>query len=187
MKSIFAGLFILVFTFVALNCREVKGIEMPDNLKSGSDNLTLNGAGVIKKMFFKVYVIGLYLDKVSKDENVLLNQDKPYIIRMHFVRDGISADKIIEAWNTGFGKATGGKTDNIKNEIKQFNAFFEGNEIKENYIFQFDYKPGAGVRVYINGKMKGTIGGFNFRKALLGIWLGADPRDSGVKDDMLGK
>jgi hypothetical protein len=160
---------------------------MPDNLKSGSDNLTLNGAGVIKKMFFKVYVIGLYLDKVSKDENVLLNQDKPYIIRMHFVRDGISADKIIEAWNTGFGKATGGKTDNIKNEIKQFNAFFEGNEIKENYIFQFDYKPGAGVRVYINGKMKGTIGGFNFRKALLGIWLGADPRDSGVKDDMLGK
>ncbi|MFA6570770.1 MAG: chalcone isomerase family protein [Bacteroidota bacterium] len=187
MKNFIIFLIFLLFTFSSLESREIKGIDMPDALKSGNENLVLNGAGVIKKLLFKVYIIGLYVQQKTSDENELLNQDKSYIIRLHFVRNGVTSDKIIDAWNTGFSKATGAKTDNIKNEIKQFNSWFDKDEVNENDIFQFDYKSGTGVRVYINGKLKGTIGGFAFRKALLGIWLGSNPRDEGVKEDLLGK
>ena len=177
---------VIAITISSLFSREIKGINVPENLKMGNENLVLNGAGVIKKFLFKVYIIGLYLDKKNQDENQLLNQDKSYILRLHFVRNGISAEKIVESWNTGFGKATGGKTDPIKNEISQFNSFFNF-EVNENDIFQFEYKPGSGTKVIINNKQKGIIGGFAFRKALLGIWLGKDPRDEGVKEKLLGK
>ena len=187
MKRTLITLLLSLILVCSLDCKEIKGINMPDNLKSDNNKLVLNGAGVIKKFLFKVYIIGLYVDKKTSDESVLLNQDKPYIIRMHFVRNGISADKIIDAWNTGFSKATDNNTNSIKNEIKQFNAYFEKNEINENDILQFDYKPGTGVRVYVNGKLKGTVAGFNFRKALLAIWIGKDPRDDDVKEDLLGK
>ncbi len=166
--------------------KNIGGAEMPDKLMLESTNLTLNGGGVIKKFFLKVYAIGLYLENKSGDANSILNSDKPYIIRMHFLRGGITSDKINDSWKEGFGKATGNNTASIQNEINKFIAIFNF-EIQDNNIFQFEYKPGAGTKVFVNNSLKGTISGFAFKKALLGIWLGAKPRDEDVKEAMLGK
>ena len=182
-------IFVLIFVLIsstAASAKEIAGINMPDNLKLDNKTLVLNGTGVIKKFLFKVYAIGLYLEKKSSDENELLNQDKPYIIRLHFVRDDIPAENIIEAWNAGFEKSTDKKITPIKKEIEQFNSYFT-ETIRENNVFQFEYIPGTGTRVLINNQLKGTIPGWQFKKALLSIWIGKNPRDSGVKDDLLDK
>lgn len=187
MKKMLIGLLVLLFVFSVATSKEVGGINMPDNLKSGNENLVLNGAGVVKKFLFKVYAIGLYLDKKNNNAGSILSQEKNMTIRMHFLRGGISDDKIIDGWNTGFKKATGGKLDPIKNEITTFNGWFKGMEVAENGSFVFEYIPSEGTKVYINGKLKGTIKGSAFKKALFGIWIGNDPRDEGVKESMLGK
>ncbi|MCX6155540.1 MAG: chalcone isomerase family protein [Candidatus Kapabacteria bacterium] len=184
MKKYFTILLFLCFSFAA--GKNIGGITLPETLKSDGQNLSLNGCGIITKFFLKVYAIGIYLEAKSGDENAILNADKPYTIRMHFLRSGISADKINDAWKEGFEKATGGNTGQIQKEIAQFKSYFNF-EINENMIFQFEYKPGVGTKIYINDKLNGVIPGFAFKRALIGIWIGSDPRDKGVKKELLGK
>jgi hypothetical protein len=187
MKKLIFWAFILIISFNSLSSREISGITMPETLKMDNQTLVLNGCGVIKKFLFKVYAIGLYLESKTSDWNKLLYEDKPFVIRLHFLRNGISDEQIIDAWNTGFNKNTDVKASTIQNEINSFNALFKGFTVNENNIFQFDYMPGVGTRVYINGQLKGNIGGYYFKRALIGIWIGKEPRDDGVKDKLLGK
>jgi hypothetical protein len=186
MKQLIITIAIMALILSTANSREISKVDIAESMKSGDKNLVLNGAGTIKKLFFKVYVIALYTYAKTNDANLLLNKDKPYVIYMHFVRNEVGADKIIEAWNEGFGKSTGGKTDKIKSEIETFNSWFKGIDMNEGSTYKFEYIPGTGVKVFINNTYKGTVAGFAFRRALLGIWLGDKPRDSGVKDDLLG-
>jgi len=74
-----------------------------------------------------------------------LKNDVPFIIYMHFKRDGISGEKIIEAWNEGFEKSTNQKTNPIRKEISKFNKMFEGMEMNENDKYRFEYIPNAGT------------------------------------------
>jgi predicted transcriptional regulator YdeE len=186
MKRLIIMLVVLAFALSQLSAYEEGGITLPATKKLGDKTLVYNGAGTIKKFFFKIYVIALYVEKKTSDANYLLNKDVPYIIYMHFRHNGISDEKIIDAWNEGFKKATNGKTDKIKQQIAQFDGYFKGIETNEDDTYRFEYMPGVGTKVYINNKYKGTVKGFNFKRALLGIWLGNDPRDDDVKEEMLG-
>jgi hypothetical protein len=47
--------------------------------------------------------------------------------------------------------------------------------------------PDEGVVVYKNGSKKGSIDGYDFKRALFGIWLGDKPADDDLKAGMLGK
>ena len=47
--------------------------------------------------------------------------------------------------------------------------------------------PNEGVVVYKNGAKKGTIEGYDFKRALFGIWLCDKPADADLKSAMLGK
>lgn len=166
--------------------KEIAGAKLPDSMAAGKDTLLLNGAGLRKKFrFVKVYAGGLYLIQRSSDPERIIQADEPMAVRMHFVYD-VPSEKLIAAWNEGFDKATGGNTLPIKEEIEKFNDFFT-EEAKKNDIYDIIYTPDQGVRVYMKGTLKGTVNGFDFKKALFGIWLGNEPADPGLKDGMLGK
>jgi hypothetical protein len=53
-------------------------------------------------------------------------------------------------------------------------------------VLLYDFIPGTGTRVTINGEEKGVIEGADFYAALLDIWLGDEPADDDLKDAMLG-
>ena len=186
MKNIFILLLIIALASTIMISKDTGGKNLPDNIKIENNNLVLNGAGVIKKFFFKIYAIGLYLPEKSNDPKKILKADKAMSLKMHFIRNDIDVAKILEGWDEGFKKSTGNNISAIKNEINTFKSCFKNN-IKEDDTFQYDYIPGTGTRIYINNQLKATITGMNFKAALFGIWLGEDPRDDGVKDKLLGK
>lgn len=186
MKSFAVLIITLLFVLTNLQAYEESGIKLPASKKLGDKTLVYNGAGTVTKFFFKIYVIALYVEKKTNDANYLLNKDVPYIIYMHFKHNNISDEKIIDAWNEGFEKATNNKTSKIKKEIAQFDSYFKGIVTNEGDTYRFEYLPGKGTKVYINNKLKGNVPGFSFKRALLGIWLGNDPRDDDVKEEMLG-
>ena len=186
MKNLTMLLLILILATFYMTSKEVGGKNLSDNLKIENNSLFLNGAGVIKKFFFKIYAIGLYLPSKSNDSKNILKTDKAMSLKLHFIRNDIDVSKIQESWDEGFKKSTGGNTAGLNNEIKQFKSCFTNN-IKEDDTFQFDYLPGSGTKIYVNKQLKATITGVNFKSALFGIWLGDDPRDDGVKDKLLGK
>ena len=49
----------------------------------------------------------------------------------------------------------------------------------------FDYRPGQGTQVSINGRSQGSIQGADFGSALIAIWLGEPPNPE-IKSGLLG-
>lgn len=164
--------------------KDIGGVSLPDALTAGKNQLILNGAGLRKKLIIKVYAGGLYLMQKSSDARKIISADEAMAIRMHFIYDGVSSDKLTAAWNEGF--ANTGKIDSIKNEIQAFNSFFS-EEAKKGDIYDIVYVPEQGLSVYVKGKLKGTIKGLEFKKAVFGIWLGDKPADKSLKEGMLGE
>lgn len=164
---------------------DIGGVNLPDSLMAGTDKLTLNGAGLRKKFVIKVYAGGLYLLQKSNDAAKIISADEPMTIRLHFIHDSVSADKLISAWNDGFANA-GGNTAQLKAKIDRFNAFFK-QDAKKGDVYDLMYIPGQGVSVSMNTKTVGTVEGLEFKKALFGIWLSESPADKDLKNGMLGK
>jgi len=181
------------FLFIALvvssaTALEIGGVNLPETMAVDGIKLVLNGAGLRTKTFLriKVYAGGLYLQQKASEPVAIMNADAPMAIRMRFIYDGVSPDKLIDSWNDGFEAATDGKLAPLQSEIDAFNSFFT-EEAKEGDVYDLVYIPGRGVEVHIKGKLKGTIEGLAFKQALFGIWLGDDPADDDLKEAMLGK
>lgn len=181
---------LLLFSFVlmapAAVATEIGGVSLPETLVAGSQDLALNGAGLRTKFFVKVYAGGLYLKEKMADAGRIIAADEPMAIRMHFIHDGVSSQKLIDAWNEGFANATEGDTASIKPQIDEFNGYFS-EEAKTGDVYDIIYTPGQGVRVYAKGQLKGLIKGLPFKKAVFAIWLGEKPADKSLKKGMLGK
>jgi hypothetical protein len=184
-KIIAATLFILTIATTA-PAKEIGGVNLPDTLPAGKEQLILNGAGLRTKIFIKVYAGGLYLRKKDSDAPKIINADEPMAIRLHFIYDGVSHEQLIEAWNEGFAGATGGNPAPLKESIDKFNSFFTEQARKGN-IYDIIYTPGEGVTVIMKGKPMGTIKGLDFKKTLFAIWLGEKPADNSLKQGMLGR
>ena len=176
---------VVVLLSPAAVAMEIGGVVLPDTLVAGSQDLVLNGAGLRTKLFVKVYAGGLYLRQKSGDAASIVAADEPMAIRMHFIHDGVSSQKLIETWNEGFANATGGATAPLQSEIDQFNGFFS-QEAKAGDVYDIIYTPEQGVRVYAKGQLKGLIQGLPFKQAVFAIWLGEKPADKSLKAGMLG-
>lgn len=185
MKRTIAAIIILFLFVSPLYAYEIGGAKLPGTMKVGEEELILNGAGLRKKFFIKVYAGALYLKQKSADAMKIIAADEPMVIKMHFIYDGVSKEKLIDAWNEGFGNALNGNTAPLQKEIDMFNSFFK-TEAKTNDVYDVVYHPEEGTTVFVKGQKMGTIEGFQFKKAVFAIWLGKVPADSGLKEGMLG-
>lgn len=165
---------------------EIGGADLPDTMSVEGRDLVLNGAGLRKKFFVKVYAMGLYIPQKTQDAPKIIKADEPMAARMHFIYDKVSAKDLVEAWQEGFENSTGGALDPVRERVETFIAYFAGDP-EENDVYEFVYAPGDGVRTFFNGRLAGTIQGLDFKQALFGIWLGDKPADSSLKKGMLGQ
>ena len=185
-KTIYAFIAFLIVGISAVNAQhEVGSATLPNTVTFDGQELIYNGAGVRKKAWFKLYSGGLYLKQKSSNAYDIRTADETMAIKLHITSGMISSKKMINAVDEGFEKSTKGKTDAIASEIETFKGFFS-DEINDGDIFDIAYVKGKGVMVYKNGKQKGMIPGFEFKKALFGIWLGTKPADKKLKSGMLG-
>jgi hypothetical protein len=185
---IFAEVFAVIFFLVTgvAHGMEVGGVPLPDSLAAGNTKLILNGAGLRKKFFIKVYAAGLYLTQKKSDAAAVIQADNPMAIRMHFIYDGVTPKQLVETFHEGFAAATGGNTAGIQDEIRAFDKFFTKNAQKGDR-YDFIYLPETGVVFFANEDRVGTIPGLDFKKALFGVWLGEKPADTGLKNALMGK
>jgi hypothetical protein len=187
MKLVLATIISLVMAFPTQAQVTINGVTLPATMKAGDASVSLNGGGIRKKVFFKLYVGGLYLSEKSSDAAAIVNADKAMAVKLQITSSMISSDNMSEAILEGFETSTGGKTEPLKAKIAAFVNTFKKDEIVEGNVFDIVYVPGKGVESYKNGKLQGTIEGMDFKKALFGIWLGSKPADDDLKTAMLGK
>jgi long-chain acyl-CoA synthetase len=171
----------------ALQGAEIEGVKLPDTVQLAGSELTLNGAGVRTRVFFKVYVGALYLPKKAATPDAVLGETGAKRVAMHMLRD-LEAEQLLSAFNDGLKKNHApGELAKLEPQVKQLDAIFAAvKAVKKGDAVLLDYLPGAGTRVTVRGEDKGTIAGEAFNRALLRIWLGEQPADASLKKAMLG-
>lgn len=187
MKILFTSMIALLMVLPSQAQVTINGVTLPATMKAGDESIALNGGGIRKKLFFKLYVGGLYLAKKSSDANAIINADEAMAVKLQITSGMISSENMSEAILEGFENSTNGNTAPLKSKIAEFVNTFKKSEIVEGNVFDIIYVPGVGVQSYKNGKLEGTIEGMDFKKALFGIWLSGKPADEDLKEAMLAK
>ncbi len=163
--------------------KEVAGVKFPDFYQWKNHKLYLNGAGLREKWWIDLYVAGFYVEKRSQDAKELIEKDQAALMRIVIVSSLVTTDRMKEAIQEGFEKSTKfypTSKEKIQHFIKLFNT-----ELKKGDVVELLYLPKEGTYVYINRKYKGHLKGEDFKKALWAIWLGPDPVDDDLKNELL--
>ncbi|MCR4030807.1 MULTISPECIES: chalcone isomerase family protein [Flavobacterium] len=166
---------------------DVNGVTVPRKIEFQGKTLQLNGAGGRSKMWLEVYVQALYLSQLTQDPQFIIDSDTEMAIRIEITSSMVSSNKLTKAMNTGFEKSAGANLQELRPRIEQLKSFLS-DVITEKDVFILAYNPlDQNVYVSKNEVLKGKIAGFDFKKALFGIWLSDKPVDETLKKHLLGQ
>ena len=179
----FRVLFMFLIAFPCL-AAEVAGIKIPDE----DQKLILNGAGLRKRAFFQVYVIGLYLPEKKAVAADAIGAPGAKRVAIHMLRDvGAEqfSDAILDCMKDNHSEAD---MKALEPRAKQLAAnLAEMKEAKKGMRITLDWLPGKGTQATVEGKPAGApIAGEDFYRGLLRIWLGEKPVQDDLKKALLG-
>ncbi len=181
MSKLFLVLF-FILTSSALNAKELKGVQMPDEVQVNGTTLKLNGLGLRKAMsIFDVYVAGLYVVEPSKDAVSIINSNTPKRLVMRFKRF-VEKSKLKDAWKEGFEK-NADKDYSFSSDLLKLNDQMSHVQEKDEITYTF-FSDHADIAV--KDKPVFTIAGANFSKTLLKVFVNRPP-DEDLKKGLLGQ
>ncbi len=179
---------LLVSMSVVASAKEVAGIKLDERTELGTSELVLNGAGLRKKVFFKVYVAGLYLTEKRKSPAEVFALAGPK--RVSTLMRSLPARKLVDGLKDGIRDNSSPQEQHaLKGRVEELAenllALHQG---KEGDVITFDWLTDAGTLVVLNGEVKGNaIPGDDVYRALLKVWLGDRPTSAGLKKALLGQ
>jgi hypothetical protein len=162
---------------------ELAGVKMPDTETVDGKVLKLNGLGLRKKMMFKVYVAGLYVETPSKDAAALISSNQIKSMRLHMTRD-LKGSKVSGAIAEGFELNSKAAIPKLQARLDQLAKMIP--DLKEGEELALSWIPDKGTEVAVRGTSVGTIEGRDFADALFSVWLGPDPVQEDLKKALLG-
>lgn len=165
---------------------EFKGVKIPSEINTNEVNLALKGAGVRTFLWMNMYVGGIYLEESQNITQQLIEKDEDMALRLQIMSSLVSNKRIIESLEEGFAKGAENGLESLQSRIDQLVGFFD-KEIKPGDSIELIYKKSSQsfTYVYNNGNLLGKIEGFDFKKALFGIWISDDPADEKMKQQLL--
>jgi chalcone isomerase-like protein len=176
-------LFLMLFVASPVFAGTLAGVTMPDTAQVNGKSLVLNGMGVRKKLFIKVYVAGLYLPAKETSSDKILAGDTERRMVMDFLME-VEKRKICNAWQDGLQNNSPDKAAALKGSFDTLCTYMEDMEGGHN--MSITYVPGQGTSVSVNGKVKGTIPGKDFADAMFACWIGYRPPNPDLKTGLLG-
>ena len=162
----------LLVTTLTVEAANVGGVNLSDTATAGGQTLVLNGGGVRKKLFIKVYAAGLYLPSKQTSPERILAADTARQMVMHFVFD-VEKEKIAEAWQEGLVANTPNTTPAVKQAFTTLSSWME--DMKKGERIVLTYVPGAGTTVEVKGRVKGVLPDKAVADAILATWIGPKP------------
>lgn len=163
---------------------EFAGVTVPDQITIDGTTLHLNGMGVRKKLWIKVYVGALYLEHPNHSANQILQDEGAKRMEMHFLTNKATKKRMDSAWDEGFEENNPETYGALKERVEQLKGFF--GDMKDGDVIAFTITPAGETKVELNGELKGTIPGKDFATALLRVWLGPEPPSEDLKKGLLG-
>ena len=170
-RTLLAGLALCLLA-APTSAGELAGVTLPDTATVGEQQLVLNGLGLRKKLFIKIYVGGLYLPAKEANADKILANDAPSRMVMSFLYS-VSASQMCDAWNEGLEMNTPNAAADVAAAFKTLCTYME--DIPKGNQLVLSYAPATGTTVEVNGKSKGTLPGKATSDAIVRTWIGPDP------------
>lgn len=185
-KAISAALFAVMAFSTLAHATEVAGIKVDEKIHANGQDLTLNGAGLRSIAFFKVYVASLYLPAKSNSAPQILDSMTTARMNLRIMRD-IEADTLYGALKEGFNaNVPESEMSAMQPRLQQFAAIMRKvGSSHPGDVITIDFHA-DNVTLAMNGNNLGTLAAPRFGRALLSIWLGEHPVESGLKKALLG-
>lgn len=162
--------------------KALEGQRFAETHNADGSLLRLHRTALLKvKVFFKVYVAGLYLAE-SRDAGRVLD-DVPKRLEIVYLRD-IPKDVLIRAAEDHFlSNLTPDQRSALRDRVDFINALYA--DVKAGDRYALSYRPGVGCELSLNGKTLGVIPGADFAAAYFGIWLGPGCARPDFRDALL--
>ena len=171
---------------VVADPRRVESAVFEQQQAVAGQTLQLNGAGVRKKLFIKVYAAALYTPKPIRQVAQVWDSPGPKRLKVVALRE-IDASSLGKAMSQTM-------SDNLPKErmgpcipglIKLGDVFSEKKRMAAGESFTLDEVPGQGTVVGINDQPAAVIEGSAFFGCLMYNYFGERPADAALKQALL--
>ena len=163
--------------------REISGVTMPDAVDVAGEKLRLNGMGVRHEMiFFRGYVIALYLEKPTTDAQIVIHADEAKRVVITMLRN-VSREMFVQAIDSGIMRNSGAEMPALRARLDLLEHAVP--DLKKGDVVDLTWVPGVGTLVRGQGRNM-TIPGKDFGDALFAVWLGPKPVEAPLKRELLG-
>ena len=162
---------------------EIEGVRFAAEVRTGDVTMRLSCVGLLRyRVFIKAYVAALYLGDGPVEGNVLA--DVPKRLELSYFwsiagKDFARAGDELLARNVDVTTLQA-----LRSRVDRLNGWYR--DVKPGDRYSLTYVPGVGTELALNGERLGVIDGADFAAAYFGIWLGDDPIDTRLRDQLLG-
>jgi hypothetical protein len=142
---------------------EVLGVTFPGEKVVAGKTLTLNGVAYRKALgIVKVYAVGLYLEKPSKDPQEVIESEQVKHLLTHYLTNKATAQKIQEGFMEVITECNPPELMAANRaDLEKYAAWLDKDMAPGLTSFS-TYVPGKGLTLTYQGKERGTISGSTF-------------------------
>jgi hypothetical protein len=152
--------------------REVGGVKMPDTLELEGRRLALAHMALKEKLFFDVYVWGLYMEQIPRAESEAIAANHLKRLHFRFLRK-VRREQLVDAMRHGLSRNPALNSGPMQQQLETLLQSLKDVSKGDNLVIT--YLPNSGLQV--SGEASGgvLIPGKGFADALFTAWLHTNP------------
>jgi hypothetical protein len=174
-------------TVMASDAVEVLGVKFPKEKVVEGKTLTLNGVAYRKALgFIKVYAVGFYLERPSRDAAEVIASEQVKQLSFHYLTHKATARKLSEGFLEAFKKAN--PADKVARNIadaERYASWYD-KDMAPGLTAETTYVPGKGLTLVYQGETRGTIANPEFVNMYY-VYNFGDKANAKIRDGLLGK
>jgi len=152
--------------------RAVGGVRLPDAISLQGRKLALDHIELKKKLFFEIYVWGLYLEHTPGSTQEAISFQGPKQLQLHF-RRSINRDQLVEAFRNFLAHSAAMRTPEMRRCAEQLVQSLRA--VRKGDTLLITYLPEQGLLISGEGSQGAVIPGKDFADVLFSAWLEENP------------
>jgi Chalcone isomerase-like len=150
----------------------IAGVRMPDAISVQGKELMLDHMALKKKLFFEIYVWGLYLEQKPDSTQQAIDFQGPKQLQLTF-RRSIKREQLADAFRAFLSNSRVMRSAEMKRQSEQLIQSLKG--VRKGDSLLITYVPDQGLLISGEGSRGATIPGKAFADALFDAWLSENP------------
>ncbi|QRK13744.1 chalcone isomerase family protein [Archangium violaceum] len=165
-------LVLMLIAGTAAQARAIAGVRMPEAIRLQGRELLLDHMALKKRLFFDIYVWGLYLEQAPDSTQEAIAFTGPKQLQLHF-RRSIKREQLVDAFRGFLSHSAAMRSPEMRRHSEQLVQSLRG--VRKGDTLLITYLPGQGLLISGDASRGVMIPGKAFADALFTAWLRENP------------